>query len=90
MEVEELPERLDGMLFVYDTPRSVSYHMQNTPMPLDIWWFDLNGVLIGSAEMEPCFIESCTNYRSPGPVMWVLETPRHVYEFEHEDQLSTG
>ena len=90
MEVEELPEGLDGMLFVYDSPRSTTFTMLNTPMPLDIWWFDSSGVLVGSTVMEPCSAAPCTGYRSPGEIMWALETPQGRYEFGVGQTLSTG
>jgi len=87
-EVEDLG-RLDGMLFVYDTEAQATFGMLNTPMPLDIWWFDSEGVLIGTSEMEPCPFEPCVSFGSPGPVRWVLETPRGDFEFEMGSMLST-
>ena len=90
MEVEELPESLDGMLFVFEEPRPGAFHMLNTPMPLDIWWFDAEGLLIGSAAMEPCPLEPCVSYGSPAPVKWVLETPSGAHEFDPGEVLSTG
>lgn len=90
MEVEELPDRLDGMLFVFGESRPAAFHMLNTPMVLDIWWFDAEGLLIDSTTMDPCPVEPCINYGSPGTVMWVLETPVDDYEFSPGAQLSTG
>jgi uncharacterized membrane protein (UPF0127 family) len=90
MEIDELPEGLDGVLFLYDSPSSVSFHMLNTPMPLDIWWFDSEANLVGTTEMEPCFVEQCVSYRSPGPVSSALETPVGVYSFGIGEALSTG
>jgi len=89
-DVEDLPDLLDGMLFAYDSPTSASFHMLNTPMPLDIWWFDSVNKLVGTTEMEPCFVKPCVSYGSPGPVMWVLETPIDVYQFGIGEVLSTG
>ncbi len=79
--VDQLPRGIDGMLFVYEAETSVTFTMFNTLMPLDIWWFDANGVLVGSAEMEPCESRPCTSYGSPGPIQWVLETPQGKYDF---------
>ena len=90
MEVEELPARLEGMLFVFEESKSAAFHMLNTPIPLDIWWFDGNGSLIGAAPMEPCFVKPCVSFGSPGLVMWVLETPQDIYEFGLGETLSTG
>ncbi len=89
MEVDRLPRGIDGMLFVYESERSVTFSMFNTPMTLDIWWFDSNGVLVGSAEMDPCFTKPCTLYRSPGPIESVLETPQGRYDFQPGIGLST-
>ena len=89
MGVESLPEGVDGMLFVFDDPRPATFVMRNTLMPLDIWWFNGSGVLVGFTEMEPCVAEPCTQYRSPGIIGWALETPLGVQEFRPGDQLST-
>jgi len=89
MGVDRLPSGIEGMLFVYESEQSATFFMFNTPMTLDIWWFDSDGVLLGSAEMEPCFTRPCTFYRSPGPIESVLETPRGVYDFQPGTLLST-
>ena len=79
--VEELPDRLDGMLFVFEETRTASFGMRGTLIPLDIWWFDSGGNLIGSTEMEPCTASSCPTYPSPSEVAWALETPTGQWEF---------
>lgn len=86
---DAIPGGADGMLFVYQTPASATYEMLDVPISLDIWFFDPDGALIGSAEMEPCPAEPCVLYASPGEVSWVLETPAGTYGFE-EGSLLTG
>jgi uncharacterized membrane protein (UPF0127 family) len=49
--------------------------MDGVAMPLDIAWFDGDGVLIGTAEMTPCPAEPCPRYTAPGPYRWALEAP---------------
>lgn len=73
--VDALPTGIDGMLFVFDEPTSTSFHMRTVGLPLDVWWFDAEGRLIGSAQMETCPVEECVSYPTPGPISWALETP---------------
>lgn len=87
--IEELPRGVDGMLFTWSEPTSASFHMESTPMALDIWWFDAVGRLVGSSAMEPCFESECVTYRSPGQVKWALETPLGDYEFTKGSSIST-
>ena len=89
MDVTDLPDSIDGMLFLYQVPTTAAFHMLNTPMPLDIWWFDAQGALIGNTEMEPCLVEPCVKYGSPGQIVSVLETQLNVFDFELGADLST-
>lgn len=82
MWVESLPDGIDGMLFVFEETARVSFWMLNTLMPLDIWWFDGDGVLLGTTRMEPCESQPCRDYPSPGPVRYTIETPAGVFDFE--------
>ena len=73
---EELP--LDrGMLFVYETPKDLSFWMKNTLIPLDIIFIDENGVVLSveEAEVEPSDTpdSELTRYRSITPAKWVVE-----------------
>jgi uncharacterized membrane protein (UPF0127 family) len=86
--VEELPEGLDGMLFVFEEPRMATFGMRDTLMPLDIWWFAADGTLLGSTEMTPCPADPCTAYGSPGEVAHALETPAGEVEFAPRDVLA--
>lgn len=86
--VESLPDRMDGMLFVFEVPRAPTFGMRDTLIPLDIWWFDADGILVGSTEMEPCTTASCPSYGAPGDVGWALETPLGELELSPGDQLT--
>lgn len=57
---EELPED-QGMLFVFDRPQRMSFYMRNTYIPLDIGYFDKNGVL---REIHPLYPRDETPIRS--------------------------
>lgn len=90
MNVEQLPEGIDGMLFVYESAFTAAFHMEDTLIPLDIWWFDADGTLVGVTQMEPCVDPVCERYPSPGRIMWALETPQGDYSFDLGSELSTG
>lgn len=79
-DVEDLPDGLDGMLFVFEETRTAAFGMRDTSIPLDIWWFDPEGRLIDSTEMEPCPSSPCPAYPSPDEVAWALETPMGQWE----------
>ena len=85
--VEALPDGIEGMLFVFEEPTTPTFGMRDTLIPLDIWWFDDEGRLLGSTEMEPCDSEPCPSYRSPGEVVWALETPQGELELVPGDTL---
>lgn len=88
-DVEELPDGIDGMLFVFEQTRPASFGMRDTLIPLDIWWFDAEGRLVGTTEMEPCPSSPCPTYESPGEVAWALETPMGEWEFASGDVIVT-
>ena len=74
MGVENLGD-LDGMLFAYDENVTVGFHMRNTPLSLDLAFFDGAGLLVGLTAMVPCREEPCPTYSSPGPFRWAIEAP---------------
>ncbi|MFZ0014731.1 MAG: DUF192 domain-containing protein [Acidimicrobiia bacterium] len=76
-----LPAGIDGMLFVFEEPRVATFQMRTVGFPLDIWWFDADGALLGNAEMQTCPDGACTSYASPGAIMWALETPMGAVDF---------
>lgn len=88
--VGELPNGMDGMLFVFEDPRPATFNMQDTLMALDIWWFDPEGVLYGTTQMTPCVEPPCPVYPSPDVIGWALETPAGVETFEKGSTLHIG
>ena len=68
----------DGMVFVYDAARTNQFWMRDTPMPLDIAWFDDAGVFVSSATMTPCLTgpdADCARYGAAAPYTAAVELP---------------
>ncbi len=58
-----------GMVFRFEDATTSPFYMFQTPSPLSIAWFALDGTHVGSADMEPCLAAEpgeCLLY-SPGP-----------------------
>lgn len=76
MEVTDL-QGYEGMLFVWDADSSNSFYMRNTPTPLSIAWFEEDGDLVSTADMEPCAdVEGCPLYAPGGSYRYALEVPQ--------------
>ena len=90
MGVESLGD-LDGMVFAWSEPRAVSFWMKNTLIPLDIGFFDPEGVLFQVTSMTPCAADPCPTYPSTGPVRYALETlPGLFDEADRGESLTIG
>ena len=67
----------DGMLFVFSSDTTSDFYMKDTPLPLSIAWFDSNGRLVSTTDMEPCLGGgSCPLYGAAGPYRYALEVPK--------------
>jgi uncharacterized membrane protein (UPF0127 family) len=66
-----------GMLFVWDGDASSGFYMRNTPTPLSIAWFDAEGAVVSTADMDPCAdVEGCPIHPSGGTYRFALEVPQ--------------
>jgi uncharacterized membrane protein (UPF0127 family) len=71
----------DGMLFEYAEPVDGSFWMRDTPMPLSIAFFDDQGRLVSTADMEPCVDqESCPSYPADGEFAYAIEVPQGMLD----------
>lgn len=67
----------DAMVFRFARDTSGAFHMRNVPVPLEIAWFDANGRLVSTADMEPCpDREGCPHYPPAGPYRFALEVEK--------------
>lgn len=66
----------DGMAFVYPAPRTGTFWMKNTVMPLSIAFFGLGGGYLGEFDMEPCTVDPCPRYRTAADFVVAVETNR--------------
>lgn len=67
-----LPEG-KGMVFVFNEPQDRSFWMKNTLIPLDILYFDGEGMFVSRTTMSPCTTVECPSYPSLGPARFALE-----------------
>lgn len=74
MGVEDFGD-LDGMLFAFEPESFTGFWMKDSPVPLDIAFFDRDGILVDALTMEPCDEDPCPVYLASGPFAWALETP---------------
>lgn len=75
MERAHLPAG-GGMLFVFDEASVRSFWMKHTLIPLDILFFDADGLFVSRAAMEPCTADPCALYPSAAPARYALEVNR--------------
>ena len=71
----------DGMLFEYPEETSGAFWMRNTPLPLSIAYFDEDGALVSTQDMEPCGDEaSCPSYPADGSFKYAIEVPQGMLD----------
>lgn len=66
---KNLPRR-NGMLFIYEKPKKVSFWMKNTPISLDMLFFDERGVLTNLAKNTVPYSTERIRYDD---ILYVLE-----------------
>jgi uncharacterized protein len=84
MYVEKLPIN-DGMLFVFEDERPLSFWMKNTKIPLNIGFFDSQCVLIDVQEMTPASPMELHPkvYPSAAPATFALEMNPNWFNKNH-------
>ncbi len=66
----------DGMLFVFPRDSGAKFTLAQTPLPLDIVWYDAGRAPVGSARMTPCAgtDSTCPAYAARRRYRYALET----------------
>jgi uncharacterized membrane protein (UPF0127 family) len=72
---------LDGMVFVYRSDTTVTFHMENTLIPLDIAFFGADGSFVSKTTMEPCEVADCPRYRAEGRYRYAIEVPAGDFDW---------
>ncbi|MFH1307109.1 MAG: DUF192 domain-containing protein [Candidatus Micrarchaeota archaeon] len=70
----------EGMLFVFEEERHLSFWMANTVLPLDIIFLDENKTIVDIQQMDPCNVRdtsTCPHYVSSQPAMYALEVTQN-------------
>jgi uncharacterized membrane protein (UPF0127 family) len=62
-----------GMLLVYEEPTRVGIWMKDTPLPLDVAFFDAGGRIVDIVELSPCEADPCPVYRPDLAYVGALE-----------------
>lgn len=64
----------NGMLFVYNEERNLTFWMKNTLIPLDMIFIDKDLTIVDIKQnVQPCLEENCPVYPSNKPAKYVLE-----------------
>lgn len=82
---KELPEN-SGMLFVYNSPKILTFWMKGTHIPLSIGFFDQSKALINTQEMAPN--REFPLYQSTKVAKYALELPAGWF-YQHNIQIGT-
>lgn len=70
MDRDQLDDN-SGMLFIFPKSRVLKFWMKNTRIPLDIGFFDDEGVLLRVEQMAPYDTQNV--HQSPAPALYALE-----------------
>ena len=89
MGVTDLGGR-DGMLFVFAEDVSGGFWMKDTLIPLDIAFFDADGVLVDLLTMVPCESDPCPIYTPTGAYRYAIETDVGRWEAIDQPVLVVG
>ncbi|MGC2307523.1 MAG: DUF192 domain-containing protein [Nitrososphaeraceae archaeon] len=79
----------EGMIFPYESPRTLSFWMKDMKFPIDILWLDADKKVVHIEEsLQPCSpLLPCPSYTPDVQAQYVLET---VAGFSSANGITTG
>jgi hypothetical protein len=79
----------EGMIFPYESPRTLSFWMKDMKFPIDILWLDADKKVVHIEEgLQPCSpLLPCPSYAPDVQAQYVLET---VAGFSSANGITTG
>lgn len=69
-----------GMVFLFEQEGQVTFHMENTLIPLSIAFFNSANQIVNIVDMDPCPDQPCPGYSSEFPVKGALEVNQGSFE----------
>lgn len=63
----------DGMAFVFGAPTTVNFWMKDTLIPLDIAFWNANGIIVTTYTMVPCTADPCHRYAPSSAYVGAVE-----------------
>lgn len=89
LSIKDNMSELNGMLFVFDTPKKHSFWMKDMKFPIDIIWIDENHEIVHiEKELEPClFLIPCPSFSPEHDSLYVLEV---VANFTNKYNINKG
>lgn len=79
MNVEELP-RDQGMVFLFEQPGRGSFWMKDTLIPLDIAFWNDDGIVVDILQMQPCVEDPCDFYTPKADYIGAVEANENVLD----------
>lgn len=79
MHRPQLPPR-SGMLFRFPSDDSGGFWMKNTLVPLSIAFFDAEGLILATLDMEPCGSGPCPSHDPGVPYRGALEVNQGLFD----------